>query len=199
MKRNKLYIAVTGGIGSGKSTVMEIISGLGYPVFSADTVARTIYDEPEVFQEMQANFADCMTGGKVDRKKLAACVFGDREKLALLDRLTHPFIMRKLFRKMEECSGDAAFAEVPLLFESGSETDFDRVIVVMRPLTDRIRAVINRDGSTEQEVTARIKNQYDYERNLISGHTVLYNDGDLCSLEQKVKRIVHEIIQNKKI
>lgn len=199
MKRNKLYVAVTGGIGSGKSTVMKILSGLGYPVFSADAVARNIYDEPAIFNKIRADFPDCVTGGKVDRKKLATLVFGNQEKLQHLNHLTHPFIMQKLFSQMEECSGAAAFAEVPLLFESGSEGEFDRVIIVSRDLSERIRAVMSRDGLTEQEVAARVKNQYDYERNSISGHTVLYNDGDLLSLESKVKRIVHEIFEAKKV
>lgn len=194
MKRNKIYVAVTGGIGSGKSTVLNILKQMGYPVFSADEIARNIYDDPEVFLRTEKAFPACVSGGKIDRKRLAEEVFSDAEKLKKLDEITHPLIMQKLFSKMQQCEGAAAFAEVPLLFESGEEKHFDRVIVVLRERDKRIASVMERDGLSEEQVSARIKNQYDYERNPYTGHTVLYNDGDLASLKESVVRIVHEII-----
>ena len=97
---------------------------------------------------------------------------------------------------MQECRGEIAFAEVPLLFESGSAEQFDKVIIVMRSEELRTEAVMKRDGLTREAVAARIKNQYDYERNLNTGHTVLYNDGDISALKCKVVRIVNEIVRN---
>lgn len=197
MKRNKLFVAVTGGIGSGKSTVAGILSDLGYPVFSADAIARNIYDDADIYQRVAALFPQCADGGRIDRKKLAEAVFSDKEKLAKLDALTHPLIMRKLMAEMENCGGKIVFAEVPLLFESGTEGLFDKVIVVMRGARARIDSVMRRDGLSEKEVAARMKNQFDYERNLNSGHTVLYNDGDLATLQDGVVRIIHEFIDGK--
>lgn len=196
MKRNKIFVAITGGIGSGKSTVAEILSGLGYPVFSADAVARDIYNDPTVFKRVSELFPQCVEGDSVNRKKLAETVFADASKLAQLNALTHPIIMRRLFLQMQECRGGIAFAEVPLLFESGSAEQFDKVIIVMRSEELRTEAVMKRDGLTREAVAARIKNQYDYERNLNTGHTVLYNDGDISALKCKVVRIVNEIVRN---
>ncbi len=196
MKRNKIFVAITGGIGSGKSTVAEILSGLGYPVFSADAVAREIYKDPTVFKRVSELFPQCVEGDSVNRKKLAETVFADASKLAQLNALTHPIIMRRLFLQMQECRGEIAFAEVPLLFESGSAEQFDKVIIVMRSEPLRTEAVMKRDGLTREAVAARIKNQYDYERNLNTGHTVLYNDGDISALKCKVVRIVNEIVRN---
>ena len=194
MKRNKIYVAITGGIGSGKSTVSAIIAGQGYPVFSADAVARGIYDDAEIYSGVAKLFPQCIEEGKVDRKKLADEVFADADKLSRLNALTHPYIMRKLFAQMDSCAGKIAFAEVPLLFECGAEGDFDRVIIVMRDIRKRIHSVMMRDGLTEQEVIARINNQFNYERIANNEHTVVYNDGDISSLKGSVIRIVHEII-----
>ena len=194
MKRNKIFVAITGGIGSGKSTVAKIIADMGYPVYSADAVARNIYDEPEILTKIVATFPQCIAEGKVDRKKLAGIVFADANKLSELNAITHPSIMKKLFAMMESGTEKAAFAEVPLLFESGSEKDFDRVIIVMRDAQTRIAAVMQRDGLTVEEVVSRIKYQYNYERNPNTGHTVLYNNGDISSLKDSVVRIIHEIL-----
>lgn len=196
MKRNKVFVAITGGIGSGKSTVGAIVAEIGYPVFSADAIARGIYDIPEIRDRVAGLFPQSVSDGKVDRKKLADTVFSDSGKLAQLDAVTHPAIMRRLFSEMEKCDGKIAFAEVPLLFESGSEDCFDRVIVVMRERSSRIASVMERDGLTEAQVSARIKNQFDYERNLNTGHTVLYNNGDIASLKDSVVCIVNEILCN---
>lgn len=194
MKQNKQKIAVTGGIGSGKSSVMQIIAELGYPVFSADAFARTIYEEEAVFRKVAEQFPGCIAGGQVDRKKLADAVFHDRTKLSLLDQITHPAIMQKMFSQMDACSGPV-FAEVPLLFEGAYEKDFDHVIVVLRGLDARIRSVCARDNVTRDEVLARIKNQYDYENNPLNGHTVIYNDGSLSSLRQQVVCALQKIVR----
>lgn len=197
MKQNKgkFYTAVTGGIGSGKSTVMRIIAEMGYPIFSADDVARNIYDDKEVLSAMCVHFSDCFSSSNVlDRKKLAACVFSDAQRLRLLDGITHPVIMRKMFSEGERANGRFVFFEVPLLFEGGYERLFDRVIIVMRDEAVRIGAVSKRDGLSEEEVRARIKNQVSYEKKLLSGHTVIYNDGDIPALYDRVAEVVHGIV-----
>ena len=106
--------------------------------------------------------------------------------------------MQILFRKMEQASSEFVFAEVPLLFEGGYEKDFDAVIVVMRNLETRIRSAAERDKVSEQKIILRIKNQFDYEKNSVSGHTVIYNDGNLLSLTDQVKQVVNEIVRKTK-
>ena len=86
MRQNKYCVAVTGGIGSGKSEVMKIIQTLGYPVFSADSVAHEIYDDKEVLEKTAQEFPDCVVGHKVDRQKLADLVFCDESKRKKLER-----------------------------------------------------------------------------------------------------------------
>ena len=194
MKRNKRFIAVTGGIGSGKSAVMRCLDRLGYPVFSADAIARNIYDDADIARRVRAMFPECFDGGLLDRKKLADVVFSSPEALRRLEGVTHPAIMARLFSQMEAAAGRLVFAEVPLLFEGGFESDFDGVIVVMRDFGARLRSVMKRDGCGEQEALARFRNQRDYEKNPPIGHTVIYNDGDLAALNLQVVRVVHEIL-----
>lgn len=196
MKQNngKIYTAVTGGIGSGKSTVMRFIAELGYPVLSADEAARNIYDEAEVLLQIRERFSDCFTDGAVDRNKVSAAVFKNRDRLNELNEITHPAIMKKIFSRAEREDGRFIFFEIPLLFEGGFEKLFDHVIVLMRDKKTRIAAVEARDGLSGAEVAARIKNQFNYEKNLSNGHTVIYNDGDIASLYNKVSEAVRKIV-----
>ena len=198
MKQNKTTVAVTGGIGSGKSTVLNILSSLGYPVFSADDVARHIYDDADVLEQTKKAFPECIKNGEVDRKELAHIVFSDEKKRIELEKITHPSIMRILDAQMRDAKGELVFAEVPLLFECGMENRFDRVIVVLRNKNERIRAAALRDGVSEDEIAARVKNQFDYEKKAILGHTVIYNDQDRADLEKQVLKIVDEFIRASK-
>ena len=101
--------------------------------------------------------------------------------------------MRELLAKMEGAEGQFAFAEVPLLFEGRYESLFDEVIVVLRNKRDRIDSVCLRDGLTQKEIVDRMKNQFDYENKVIFEHTVLYNDGDLANLREKVGDVLEKI------
>lgn len=193
MKQNKIYVAVTGGIGSGKSTVIGMIRKMGYPVFSADEISRTIYADPRIQEKIERHFPECISEMGIDRAKLSGIVFSDKDRLEMLNSITHPAIMENLFLEMEKSTSVLVFAEVPLLFEEGYERRFDQVIVVLRDRESRIASVQVRDSLSKEEVVARIKNQFDYEKNKIIAHTLIYNDGDLNALYQKVERAINEI------
>lgn len=193
MKQNKIYVAVTGGIGSGKSTVIGMIRKMGYPVFSADEISRTIYADPGIQEKIERHFPECISEMGIDRAKLSGIVFSDKDRLEMLNSITHPAIMENLFLEMEKSTSVLVFAEVPLLFEEGYERRFDQVIVVLRDRESRIASVQVRDSLSKEEVVARIKNQFDYEKNKIIAHTLIYNDGDLNALYQKVERAINEI------
>ena len=196
MKRNKLYVAVTGGIGSGKTTVLQILKDLGYPAVSADAEAREIYGDEEILEKVRALFPACFENGILRREKLAAFVFSDEKLLQKLNEITHPVIMQKVFQAMDRAESKIVFAEIPLLFEGNYQSLFDKVIVVMRNMEDRIRAVAERDGLSRTQILARIKKQCNYEKNYFSGHTVIYNNGDISSLKEQVVRIVNEFLSN---
>jgi len=190
----RIKVAVTGGIGSGKSTVMSIIADEGYRTISLDQVYTEMLDN-EKFVEGICSVVDVepiIIDGKklLDRRAVSAKVFNDGDVLSKLNEYTHERILAEAFARG---GNGLTFYEVPLLFEGGLERRFDRVIVVKRNLKKRIEAVAERDGLTIEEVTGRIKNQFDYEKNDLSLHTIIENDGDISLLRDKVRKVIREI------
>ncbi len=190
--KNRIKIAVTGGIGSGKSAVCTILREMGYPVFSCDEIYGELQTDPAYLAALEELFPGVTRGGRLQKEKLSALVFRDQAALEKLNALAHPAIMRRLYAQME--AHPVSFAEVPLLFESGRQADFDAVIIVCRALRVRIDAVRARDGLSEEQVLLRIKNQTDYEKREKEGHTLIYNDGDMASLRKKVALAVEKIL-----
>lgn len=191
--KDRLTIAVTGGIGSGKSEVCRIIEDKGYPVIYADKISRGVTQTQRVSKLIAMEFGlDLDNSGGFDRKQLADIVFSDNKKLEKLNRLTHPLIIEEMFRRINEFKG-LVFAEIPLLFESGTQELFDRVVIVERDIKKRVLSVMERDGLSEAEVLARIKNQQNYVNFPKNEHTVIYNDGNLESLNISVENLLNEI------
>ncbi len=158
----KKKIAITGGIGSGKSTVLKHIADLGYPVFSCDEIYREIIQTKEYVSKIRTAFPSCITDGKIDRKILSELVFKNEEKRLLLNSIAHPLIMQRLVERMQISSSTLVFAEVPLLFEGGFENLFDCVVIVIRDKEKRVNSVALRDGITRSEIENRICSQFDY-------------------------------------
>ena len=192
MKQSK-KIAVTGGIGSGKSTVMKIIAGKGYPIFSCDEIYSQLTSDRDFLNILRHSFGDILNSdGTLDRKKLSEIVFNNPAKLAELDKITHPAIYKEMFRMADEAGG-ICFCEVPLLFESGAESLFDGVIIVMRNEEQRIKSVTARDKLPEQDVKKRISNQFDYNSADFAMYYVIHNNGDLSELEWQTEEIINKI------
>ncbi len=156
-------IAVTGGIGSGKSTVLSYLKEKGYAVFSCDEIYRTLLKTEEYIRAIAAAFPDVIDGCGIDKEKLAELVFNDKRSRDRLNAIAHPWIMQRLFQEMEQSNSRVCFAEVPLLFENGFEKDFDATLVVLREKNIRIQSVIHRDGQSQEQVEGRIHAQFDYD------------------------------------
>ena len=192
MKQSK-KIAVTGGIGSGKSTVMKIIAGKGYPIFSCAEIYSQLTSDSDFLNILRHSFGDILNSdGTLDRKKLSEIVFNNPAKLAELDKITHPAIYKEMFRMADEAGG-ICFCEVPLLFESGAESLFDGVIIVMRNEEQRIKSVTARDKLPEQDVKKRISNQFNYNSADFAMYYVIHNNGDLSELEWQTEEIIKKI------
>lgn len=190
-------IAVTGGIGSGKSTVMKIISRYGYETIDLDEVySELLGNEKFVLGICETTgVAPLIENGKatLDRAAVSEKVFGDAALLEKLNSYTHKRIIDAAFEKAEKSGSRLVFFEVPLLFESGLEKSFDEVIVVKRALSERLKSAAERDGLSVLDVEKRAKNQFDYDNNDLSLHTVIMNDGDVESLEEKVRKVLSEL------
>ena len=192
MTQNNYKFAITGGIGSGKSTVAEIIRRQNYAVFSCDAIYEELLHNQDFLNNIAHEFGEVLNpDGTLNRSKLAEKVFNDKAALDRLNALTHLAIMEEVFKRSKGLK--ISFTEVPLLFESGFEGYFDGVIVVLRDLDERIAAVSRRDKIDRESVILRIKSQFNYENNEFAKYYVIHNDGNLSNLEQKTDDILKKI------
>ena len=195
MKTQKI-IAVTGGIGSGKSSVLEQIKSLGYPVFSCDQILNEVYSSRTVKRQLKKIFPTAIKGIfclKIDRKALSKLVFSSPENRRKLESITHPEILRLAKEKILKVGAILSFLEVPLLFEGNYQLGFDGVIVVKRNVEDRINSVMSRSSLTREQVLSRILAQVDYESLDLTGYVVIENDKDLNSLKEKTLQAIETI------
>lgn len=180
-----MKIAVTGGIGSGKSSVSRIIEELGFNVVYTDSITAELERRADVIEKIGGIFPSAVKDGSLDRRKLAAEAFASPDKLNRLNALLHPLVMEETFRRLS--LEDVGFAEVPLLFESGYGDKFDKIIVVLRNRDERINSVMARSGLSRAEVKARVSRQIPYDKTDFTGYVTIVNDGAEAELESKVK------------
>ena len=173
-----LKIGLTGGIGSGKSTVAKIFELLNVPVYYADEASKRLYHtDKNLIADIKKHFGeDIYTNEQLNRSKLAAIVFKDRDKLELLNQLVHPPTIRDAEKWMEKQTAAYVIKEAAILFESGSAAGLDYVIGVKAPLALRIKRVIERDHITKEEVLSRARRQIDEEIKLRLCNFVIDND-----------------------
>lgn len=173
-----LTVGLTGGIGSGKTTVASVLRVLGVPVFEADRAGKDLQStDPELRAAMIARFGAAIhPNGVLDRKALAALVFHDAEALAALNALVHPAVRRAFRAWAAEQDAPYVVMESAILADSGSHAAFDHVVVVSAPEELRIRRVMARDGVGEEAVRARLRNQVGEAERLRIAHHVVYND-----------------------
>lgn len=175
-----MIVGVTGGIGSGKTTVCKVFRALGIPVYDADQAAKELYDrDPELMRSVRDAYGDTILDpeGKLDRKKLAELVFADPEKLQVLNSLVHPRV-RADFRKWVKLQTHAPYVirEAAILFESGTHKDCDKVITVTAPVELRMQRVRQRDQRSEEEIRRMMERQWSDEEKIRRSDAVLVND-----------------------
>lgn len=154
-------VAVTGGIGSGKSTVCKALRAFGYPVYDTDIQARRLMNsDGDVIAAVTSEFgAESYLDGCLNRPFVAACVFGSPERLLRLNAIVHPAVVADFIRWAAERDERLVFVETALLFESGLSEAVDRSIAVVAPERLRVERVVSRDGVTEKEAYGRIRSQ----------------------------------------
>lgn len=183
-----LKVGITGGIGSGKTTVCKIFETLGIPVYYADDRAKWLMThDPELMAAISNTFGEdaYTTEGQLNRAYLAKVVFGDDEKLAQLNALVHPAVFRDGSEWHHSQTGAPyTLREAALLFESGSYRAIDKMIVVTAPLEIRVKRVMERDHVTEAAVMARIEKQWPEEEKVKRADFVIFNSGERLLVPQ---------------
>lgn len=185
-----MRIAIIGGIGSGKSTVLQILKNKGYDVLSCDEVNNKLICDKEYLKRLNETFVGVVVNGKLDKKALSSIVFNSKSELDKLNAIAHP-IIRDIVLK--NSGGEKInFVEVPLLFESGMENDFDKILLVTASKDVRVARAVKRDNKTKDEIEAIIKNQIDsYQGKNID--YIIVNDGSIDGLVNKVENFICQL------
>lgn len=197
-KRRALRIGLTGGIGSGKSTVLSMFRALGADVLDADAIVhRLLACDRSVLIAIRNRFGDGVfrRTGQLDRKVLAARVFRNAADRRFLERLIHPRVRREMDRAARASRKRVVVADVPLLFESGWVRRFDRVVVVAASRPVRLRRLAKK-GFLRAEALRRMKAQWPMRRKEQRADFVIDNNGSLRSTRRNVKNVWNEITRH---
>lgn len=198
------FIGLTGGIGSGKSTVAALIREAGYSVLSADDIARDLTNfHEEVKARIHEAFGEMyLPDGSLDRPKMAARVFGTTpehtQNLAQLNAIVHPFVWREVARLAKgrfDAGERFVFNESALLFETGADTFYDLVLIVDAPEALRIQRLAEGRNISNDEAQRRIQAQISAEEKKARADYVLHNYGSRAVLEEETKRFLEALLR----
>lgn len=181
-----LRVGLTGGIGSGKSTVARIFEVLNIPVYYADEAARRLLNSDEALKDsIRHHFGEkSYLNGQLNSSYIASLVFADPRKLSLLNSLTHPATIRDANKWMERQSAPYTIKEAALIFESGAAEYLDFVIGVSAPPALRLQRTMQRDGLSREEVLKRIDRQMDEDIKMKLCDAVIRNDEQAMVIPQ---------------
>ena len=185
-------IGLTGGIGSGKTTIANYFKTLGIPVYIADDEARKITDNPEILKEIETLFGNSVfDDNQLNRQKVARIVFDDPKKLQQLNAIIHPAVKKHFENWLKQHLNEHfVIKETAILFESGSYKDCDIIITVIVPFEIRIKRVMERDKISREAVLKRIKQQWSDDQKIEKSTYIIDN------LEREsAKRQVEEILK----
>ncbi len=184
-------IGITGGIGSGKSTIAKVFESMGYPVYNSDTRAKyLINNNTELIKSIKNSFGnDLYNSQGLDRQKMASLVFNNPEKLKLLNSITHPAVGNDFNLWANSQSTPFVLKEAAILFETGIYKSLYKTILVSAPQETRIERVIKRDNTTAKEVLARMKNQWSEEKKTELADYVIDNSGEKLVIPQVIELI----------
>lgn len=173
-----LRIGLTGGIGSGKSTVAQLFELLGVPVYYADDAAKQLMNTNEELKSLiKKNFGEqAYKNNELDRQYMASVVFNDPEKLGLLNSLVHPATLKDAEQWLNRQTTAYTIKEAALLFESGADKMLDYVIGITAPEQLRIERVMKRDEVSREEVMKRLSKQMNEEEKIKRCDFILIND-----------------------
>lgn len=183
-------VAITGGIGSGKSKVVELLAQRGVAAYDSDSRAKALMaSSPELREQIIECFGtEAYDGEEVNRRYLAERVFNDKEALTKLNAIVHPAVMADFERWAEGEEGNYVVMESAILFEAGLEGSFDATVSVMAPEELRLERAMKRDGATEEQIRERMRNQLSDEERCDRSTFAIVNI-ELDDLEDDVEQL----------
>ena len=198
-----MIIGLTGGIGTGKSTVSRKLRERGYPVIDLDVISREVIEYPEVINELIRNFGieilesqNNISGKKsISRNKLRQTVFKEEKKVSVLNSIMHPPIVEEMRRQVENLKKNykTVFVEVQLLFEAKLEKEFDLTVLVYADKKTQLERVLKRDGRKEEEVQQIINAQMDMTEKRRLSNYIIENNGNSEMLDLEIEKFIKKL------
>ena len=198
-----MVIGLTGGIGTGKSTVSRKLREKGYPIIDLDVISREVITYPEVIDELVRNFGieilesqNNISGKKsISRNKLRQTVFKEEKKVSVLNSIMHPPIVEEMRRQVENLKKNykTVFVEVQLLFEAKLEKEFDLTVLVYADKKTQLERVLKRDGRKEEEVQQIINAQMDMTEKRRLSNYIIENNGDSEMLDLEIEKFIKKL------
>lgn len=194
-----LVVGLTGGIGSGKTTVAKALAERGARVLDADQIVSEVYRDPGILERIEREVGPGVVGpGGVDRQSLARKIFAELGARERLNAIVHPEVRRRMRERTELWKAgpdppELIVWDVPLLIESGGYREVDRVVVVWASRATRIRRVMDRMGASADDVQARDEAQMPLHQKLAFAHHVVDNDSDENALRGEVERLLADL------
>ncbi len=184
-----MLVAITGTIGSGKSTITAILREMGKNVISCDEVNAELLTEKDYIKKIAAFFPECIQNGEVNKKILSDMVFSDEEKRKTLNAIAHPAIFERVVKKATEADGDV-FVEVPLLAESGQDKYFDRIWVVYSDERDQLGRIVARDKISLEKAKTIYYRQKNVKAEFTKPVVYIENNAGYDELKEKIEKLL---------
>lgn len=190
-----MTVGLTGGIGSGKSTVARALESMGYPVFYSDLEAKRIMNSDQALRsEIIDHFGDeAYENGTLNRAYLASRIFSNPQDKSVLNQLIHPRVRANFASFAQSSSSKLIFNEAAILFETGAYTSFDKTLLITAPIETRIERVMKRDNCSRQDVLDRMSDQWTDERKIPLADHVIQN-GDQDRVLEQVEKVVSDLL-----
>lgn len=191
----KKIIYLTGGIGTGKSTVAKMFEEFGVEVIDADKIVHEILETDQYVKDKVISIfgKDILQSGRIDRRKLGSIVFEDREKLQILENIVHPKVLEIMAKKISESQSEMVLIEIPLLFEK--KMDLHPSVLVYCPKEFQMKRVKERDNLPDKEIENRLNSQIDIEEKKKLADYVIDNSGSLEETRKQVQDLL-KVLQN---
>jgi len=199
-----MVIGLTGGIGTGKSTVSQILKDRGFSVIDLDVISHEVIEFSSVVEKIVQNFGrevldeDEAGNCTISREKLGKIIFANKEKRLALNSIMHPEILKVMHKKILECKSEKnkiIFVEVQLLFEVQWEKEFDYILLVAAKRDMQVSRVLERDKRSEEEALNIINSQMSLDEKREKSDFVIENDGNMDDLDKKVDKFLKSLEQ----
>lgn len=192
-----MILGLTGGIGTGKSTVANMLKKKGIPVVDTDLISREVIEYPEIIEKIKLEISNEVFdfNNKLDREKMSEIVFENQEKLKKLNKIMHPEILKKMWLEVEKLKKNHKIIvlDIPLLFEINMEKEVDKILLIYASKEIQLKRIMERDCRSREEAIKIINSQIPLYKKREKSDYIIQNNDSLENLEKKLEKILEKL------